>query len=199
MSNYDNKKIRELFGRLFVLAIQNKINLHAFTTALERSKFIKVIEKDEFDDYLNKSIEQIFFDITQKYIDRDNSFGIYNDAYWCGYSYFELHQKTKKSFAFLFLKLPLSKMMDIYSIYHEMDFSSLLEYFYKLDQEKTILRALCEEKGCSLSRLSAETEISRATLSKYNASDEAIYKGAFQTIFTIATFFDVPLSIFLSV
>ena len=60
-----------------------------------------------------------------------SGFGIYNDAYWCGYSYFELQQRLKKPFSYLFLKLPLSKMMDIYPIFHEMDFSALLEFFEK--------------------------------------------------------------------
>ena len=87
-------------------------------------------------------------------------------------------------------------MMKLYSIYHEMDISSLLEYFNQQDQEKTILRLLCEERNCSISRLSSLTWISKATLSKYNASDVALYKGSFQTIYRIAMFFDVPVSLF---
>lgn len=59
--------------------------------------------------------------------------------------------------------------MKLYSIYHEMDTSSLLEYFNQQDQEKTILRLLCEERNCSIPRLSSLTWISKATLSKYNA------------------------------
>lgn len=189
--------IKELFARLFVLGIQNKINFHAFTKAIERSELIIKIEKNQYDDYFNKPLEQIFFDITNKHIDIKGSFGIYNDAYWCGYSYFELHRRTNKSFSFIFLKLPLSKMMDIYSIYHEMDFSSLLEYFHELDQKKTILRLLCEERKCSISKLSLATGISKATLSKYNADDASLYNASFQAIYKIAEYFDVPFSLFI--
>ena len=87
-------------------------------------------------------------------------------------------------------------MMELYSIYHEMDISSLLEFFNQLDQEKTILRLLCEERKCSIPKLSSLMGISKTTLSKYNASDVALYKGSFQTIYRIAIFFDVPLALF---
>lgn len=196
MSNLDIRKVKDLFSRLFVLAVQNKMNLTAFTKFLERSELVCKMEKGQYDDYFNRSLEQIFFDITNRKIDRDESFGVYNDAYWCGYSYFELRMRTGRPFVFLFLKLPLTKMMELYSIYHEMDISSLLEYLNQQDQEKTILRLLCEERNCSIPRLSSLIGISKATLSKYNASDAALYKGSFQAIYRIALFFDVPVSLF---
>lgn len=198
MNNLDSRTIKELFSRIFVLGVQNKINLHAFTKALERSEFVNKIELNQYDDYFNKPLEDIFFDITNMRIDKDESYGIYNDAYWCGYSYFEIHQRTKKSFAFIFLKLPLYKMMDLYPVYHEMDISSLLEYFHKLDKEQTILRLLCKEKKCSISKLSLVTGLNIATLKKYNASDECLYKGSFEAIYKIATYYSVPMSLFVS-
>ena len=198
MSNLDIRKVKELFARLFVLGIQNKVNFQAFSKAMAKSDFVRKIEETQYDDYFNKPIDSIFFDITNQRIDSDNSYGVFNDAYWCGYSYFELHLRTKKSFSFLFLKLSLTKMMDIYSIFHEMDFSSLLDFFNRLDKEKTILRLLCKEKNCSIPKLSSDTGISKATLSKYNSSDEALYKGSFQTIYAIAKYFDAPLSLFVN-
>lgn len=196
MSNLDIRKVKELFARIFVLGVQNKINLYSFTKALERSEFVSKIEKGQYDDYFNHPLEAIFFDITKQSIKKDESYGIYDDAYWCGYSYFELYLRIKKSFAFIFLKLSFSHMLDIYPMYHEMDISSLLEYFDELDQEKTIMRLLCEEKKASLTNLSDSTGINKATLAKYNASDEALYQASFQTIYKLSTFFDVPISLF---
>lgn len=196
MSNLDVRKVKESFARLFVIATQNEVNLEAFTKALERSVFANILEANRYDDYFNSSLESIFFDITRRRIDKDESFGIYNDAYWCGYSYFEIQRRLKKSFSFLFLKLPLSKMMDIYPVFHEMDFSSLLQFFEEEDQKKTILRALCEEKKCSIRELSYATGINAATLSKYNASDESLFRGSFENIYKIAKHFDVPLALF---
>ena len=196
MSNLDLRMAKETFARLFVMAVQNEINFLAFTASLERSAFANLIEEDVYDDYFNTPLTRIFFDITKMHIEKDESFGIYNDAYWCGYSYFELQQRLKKPFSYLFLKLPLSKMMDIYPIFHEMDFSALLEFFEKEKDKKTILRALCEQRHCSLSKLSASTGINQATLSKYNADDEALLKGSFQNVYKISKYFNAPVSLF---
>ena len=193
MNDYN---IKDLFARLFVLAIQNKINFYSFTHRLERSEFVLKIEENEYDDYFNKDILTIFFDITNNHIQSDTSYGIYNDAYWCGYQYFELHKSLHKPFSFIFLKLPLAKMIELYLIYHEMDFSSLLDYFDMVNKRKTILRLLCEQKGCSLTELSAKTGVNKATLSKYNASDDSIYKGSLENIYKIAKYFDYPISLF---
>ena len=193
MNDYN---IKDLFARLFVLAIQNKINFYSFTHHLERSEFVLKIEENEYDDYFNKDILTIFFDITNNHIQSDTSYGIYNDAYWCGYQYFELHKSLHKPFSFIFLKLPLAKMIELYLIYHEMDFSSLLDYFDMVNKRKTILRLLCEQKGCSLTELSVKTGVNKATLSKYNASDDSIYKGSLENVYKIAKYFDYPISLF---
>lgn len=197
MNNYDIDKVKYIFARLFVVAVQNMTNLNAFTRALEKNEFVQKIEANKYDDYFNKSIMEMFESITSSTIREDDSFGIYNDAYWSGVSYFDLHLKTNKPFSYIFLKLPFEKMLDIYDVYHEMDFSSLYEYFQKLEQEKTILRLLCEQSHKSLSKISKATSISINTLSKYNASDEALYKASFQNIIKIANYFDVPISLFI--
>ena len=196
MNNYDLNKVKYVFARLFVVAIQNMVHPTAFTHALEKSEFLQKIEANKYDDYFNKPVIDIFESITSNRISEDNGFGIYNDAYWSAVSYFDLHLKTNKPFSYLFLKLPLEKMLDMYGVYHEMDFSSLLERFNELEKEKTILRALCEEKHISLSKLSKGTGISVNTLMKYNASDNALYKASFQNVIEIATFLEVPLSLF---
>ena len=192
----DTRVLKETFARLFVIAVQNKTHFSSFTYQLERSAFVNKIENGKYDDYFNKSLINIFFDITGNRITDDNSYGVYNDAYWCGYSYFEIYLRTRKPFSYIFLKLPLFKMMDIYSIFHEMDISSLLEYFVKQEHEKTILRLLCEKNNISLPKLSSLTGIGLATLSKYNACDNALYRASFQNVARIAKCLNVPFYLF---
>ena len=88
MSNFDVKKVKEIFARLFVLATQNKMNLESFTNQLGKSKFASYIENNKFSDHFNFPMEKLFYEITDCKIDKDTSFGIYNDSYWSGYSYF---------------------------------------------------------------------------------------------------------------
>ena len=188
--------VKELFARLFVIAFQYKANLLSFAYQLAKSDFVSKVERGRYDEYFHKPLLDIFYDITGRRVDKDGSFGVYDDAYWCGYSYYEIHLRTKKPFAYILLKLPLTLMADMYSIYHEMDFSSLLEYFIKRSKEETILRLLCKEHKKSLPDLSYATGISLTTLSKYNASDEALYKASFQNIKRIQEFFDAPANLF---
>ena len=195
--NSSVKTYKETFARLFVLAVQNKINFSSFTYQLERSKFINIVESGFYNDYLNKSLTEIFFDITGNKISEDSSYGIFNDAYWCGYSYFELFLRTQKPFSYIFLKLPFERLMEIYSIYHEMDFSSLLTYFNEQEKKFTILRLLCKNKKVSLPELSSLTGINLATLSKYNAGDEFLYKASFQNVVIISNVLDAPINLFI--
>ena len=97
---------------------------------------------------------------------------------------------------YLFLKLPFEEMMNIYSIYHEMDFSSLVDYFHKKEKEKTILRILCEEKRCSLNDLCKATSLSLNTLRKYNSSDDILYNASFQNIAKLIQYFNVSYLLF---
>lgn len=196
MNNLDIKSTRETFARLFVLAVQNKMNLYAFTNALIHSEFIKLIEEDRYTDYFNKSLKDIFFDITNFTVIEDNSFAIYDDAYWSGYMYFELHQKIHKPFAFIFLKLPLVKMMELYPVYHEMDYSALYEQFDRFDKKKTIMNHLLENNRCSINKLSKSTDIALSTLRKYASSDKALYNASFKNINQISSFFEAPMSLF---
>lgn len=197
MSNFDVKKVKEIFSRLFVLATESKMNLEAFTNHLANSNIASSIENNSFSDLFNLPLVKIFYEITGNNIDRDPSFGVFNDAYWCGYSYFEIQQRTGKSFALIFLKLPFAKLIDLYPIYHEMDITSLMDYFNKVNADKTILRLLCQKNKCSLQELSNKTGINKATLAKYNASDDSLLKASFKAVYKLATYFNAPFSLFL--
>ena len=192
MNSYEEKDVKETFCRLFVLATSHEMHMHSFTYHLSRSDFVKNIEKGHFVDIANKKTEELFFEICHNSLAEDDSFGIYNAAYWCGEAYFYLFNKLHKSFSYIFLKLPFEKLIDLYDIFHEMDYSSLLNYFNEHEKDKTILRVLCEQKCCSISKLSKAIGVSVNTLSKYNASDEALYKGSFQTSFEFKNILIAP-------
>jgi len=193
----DYQKNKEIFSELFLMSVQNKMNMNSFTSNLERSKFVNFIENDAYNEETNKSVNDIFFEMTGFKVNKEEHYGIYNDAYWCGFVYFDLFFKTQKPFSYIFLKLPFSKLIDLYKVYHEMDFSSLLDLFKKYEKENTILRLLCKKNKISLTKLSELSDIPKATLSLYNSSDDALYKASFQNIVSIAKVFDAPLNLFI--
>ena len=195
MIDYDLVNVREVFGKIFVLAVNNKINLAAFENMLVKSNFVKSIEQNEYDNIFYDSLEKIFVSITSKSVN-DTSYGVYNDAYWAGVSYFDLHYKLKKSFSYLFLKVPIEKMLNLYPVYHEMDFSSLLEEFEHIANQKTILQLLCKRKGVLLPKVAKSIGVSASTLVKYMYSDNSLYKASFQTVIKLVNYFEVPVNLF---
>lgn len=197
MNSYEERDVRETFCRLFVLAVSHEMNMYSFTHFLAKSDFVSSIEKGYFMDVVNRKVEELFFEISQNSLAEDDSYGVYNAAYWCGEAYYYLFNKLHKSFSYIFLKLPFEKLIDLYTIFHEMDYSSLLKYFSEHEKDKTILRVLCEQNHCSINKLSKATGVSPNTLSKYNASDDSLYKGSFQNIIKIQTYFDCPVSLFI--
>ncbi len=172
------------------------MHLTAFTDYLANSDYVKNIEKGYLTDISDISVEEGYHSIVGNNIAKDDSFGIYNDAYWCGYCYFELFLMLRKPFSYLFLKLPLEKMLDLYNVYHEMDISQLVDYFHDKEKEETILRLLCKRYRCSINKLSKATGISVNTLNKYRSSDQSLYNASFQNIYKISVFFKTPISLF---
>ena len=196
MDYYKIQDIRDTFARYFVIAIHNKMHLTAFTDYLANSDYVKNIENGNLIEISDISVEEGYHSIVGNNIARDDSFGIYNDAYWCGYCYFELFLMLRKPFSYLFLKLPLEKMLDLYNVYHEMDISQLVDYFHDKEKEETILRLLCKRYRCSINKLSKATGISVNTLNKYRSSDQSLYNASFQNIYKISVFFKTPISLF---
>lgn len=196
MDYYKIQDIRDTFARYFVIAIHNKMHPAAFTDYLISSKYVMEIEKGNLFEISDISVEEGYHSIVGNNIAKDDSFGIYNDAYWCGHCYFELFLTLHKPFSYLFLKLPLEKMLDLYNVYHEMDISQLIDYFHDKEKEETILRLLCKRYRCSINKLSKATGISVNTLNKYRSSDKSLYNASFQNIYKISMFFKTPISLF---
>lgn len=196
MDYYKIQDIRDTFARYFVIAINNKMHPAAFTDYLINSKYVMEIENGNLIEISDISVEEGYHSIVGNNIARDDSFGIYNDAYWCGHRYFELFLTLHKPFSYLFLKLPLAEMLDLYKVYHEMDISQLEEYFHDREKEETILRLLCKRHRCSINKLSKATGISVNTLNKYRSSDKSLYSASFQNIYRISKYLDTPISLF---
>lgn len=197
MNDFVLTPLRDKFSRLFVLATQYKINLSAFTKLLCESEFVKKIEANTYDPIFDEQIQKTFSNIIGFEVEKDSSYGVYNDAYWAGKNYFDLFFTTNKSFEYIFLKLPLDEMLNLYIVFHEMDFSSLEMFFRTKVEEKTVIRLLCINRRCSLNDVSKDTFIPLSTLKKYNSDDKYLFRAEFQNIAKLVKFFNVGYSLFI--
>ena len=80
-----------------------------------------------------------------------NDVPIYNHCLWAADAYIWIQFKTRLSFEAIFLILPLEVMYDRFPIYHEMDFSHIVNYFLERQKEHTIFAILLERYGYKLS------------------------------------------------
>ena len=183
---------KDVFSRLFVLCKNQMFHLKSFTYLLAEHDEITLTEG--YDNV--PSIVELFNEITGLYVKDDTTFGIYNDAYWCGTVYFYLFFATKKPLSYILYKFPLDELIDCYNPYHEMDYSAIKELFEEKEKDNTILKLLCKQYGAKLTKLARETGISVNTLKRYYRSDDMLYTASFQNIYKISKYFDVGLSLF---
>ena len=188
---------QHVVARLFVIASQIKMHPEAFASSFINSDFASYLEKDIYDDKYNISILDIFNKITGLNVSRDDSFGVYDDAYWAGHTYYELMIRRKKSFAFLMIKLPLKEMLDLHPVYHEMDLTAIEEYLNEKDKSQSIIKCLLKRYGYKLTEVSKKTKISISTLRKYSENDALLYRASFKHIYLLKNFFEVPYQLFL--
>lgn len=183
----------EHFARLFVLCVDNKVNLRAFSNLLMNfDGFVLSYKETDI-----VSLVDLFNEITGLYVSEDTSYGNYNDAYWCGSAYFYIKFHTHKPLSYVLLKLPFDELIDLYNPYHEADYSKTLGYFINCEKRTTILKTLCKENKISMPRLSKDTLININTLKRYAKDDKNLYTGSFQNILIISKYFNITPNLFL--
>ena len=187
INEFDRDKTIDYVSRVLVLALAAKIHLSVVTEILGSSLLCEEIEKDDYTKIITETPYEIFRELYAShnyYIAevRDNSFMNYNDAYWCGYIYVNLFYKYRKPFLYIFLTLPLDKLLDMYNVYHEMDISAVFEVFEELSKETTLLDRMLKYRKMSAAELARVTGISINTIKYYRKSDDNLYKGSFSNI-----------------
>lgn len=189
--------VEDMFCSLFVLAGQHHIKPDVFTRSLESHRFIKAIETGDYRHAYDESLLDIFNDTSSLFLSSNTANNIWNEYYWVGKCYFYINDKTHKAFSYIFLKLPFKKLLDMYNPYHETDLGNILDIFLEKEKEITILEALVKRRKISLTLLSKEVDIAITTLRKYKNNDEYLYKASFINIYKLASYFNVPETLFL--
>lgn len=185
------------FARIFVLAIEQRINLDLINEVLARSSLITNIEKDNYSELVNNTIAGLvkyYFDCVPF---EDDSLYKYNNAYWCGFVYMNIYYKYHKPFSYIFLKLPLRKLIDMYDVYHEMDIGAVYEIFEEISKQKTILQLLLEKHKINNKKLAKMSKVKISTIVHMKQNDEHLYAGSFANVHKIALALNEPDNLFL--
>lgn len=193
----DRELYIDRFSRIFVLAIEERINLDLINDVLSKSSLVRNIEKNDYSELYNNSILDIVKHYFGSNLIEDDSLYKYNDAYWCGMVYMYIFYKYRKPLSYIFLVLPLKKLLDMYDVYHEMDISAIYEVFEEISKQKTILQLLFEKHRINNAEIAKLAGVNISTIVHLKKSDNYLYAGSFNNVHRIALALNEPDNLFL--
>ena len=183
-----------LLERVLSFAHQNKYSLNATEKAISYSMFFQNVEKSGgvFAPIIEDSVlvKQLFPEITCDL----STVSTYVQCLWAAEAYLWIQEETKLTFECIFLYLPIQRMYDYFPLYHEMDFSQIVNEFIRLYQEKSVLALLIEKYHYLLVDVAEECSCSYDVLFSYKQRRRDIKKASVSLIYKLARLFHVRMA-----
>lgn len=109
--------------------------------------------------------------------------------YWAGWALAQYQWYTGRRFKDIFDKIPMTKIIDMYSAYHEMDISKFIddmEDSYKSVESESKLKTIRENRGLSQSELAAQSGVNLRSIQMYEQKVNDIDKAQGQTLYKLS-------------
>lgn len=109
--------------------------------------------------------------------------------YWAGWAIAEYQWYTGRRFKQIFDRIPLTKIIRMYSIYHEMDimhFIETMEEFYNAAEGESNLKRIRENRGLSQTELAKLSGVKLRSIQMYEQRVNNIDKAQAQTLYKIS-------------
>ena len=109
--------------------------------------------------------------------------------YWTGWALAEYQWFSGRRFKDIFERVPLSKIIDMYSVYHEMDISQFIDTMEKFYNEvvlETKLKRIRENRGISQSELAKLSGVKLRSIQMYEQKVNDIDKAQGHTLYKIS-------------
>ncbi|MBQ6026837.1 MAG: helix-turn-helix transcriptional regulator [Lachnospiraceae bacterium] len=123
-----------------------------------------------------------------KYADTEDA--MYPDKspeYWAGWTLAYYQWESRKSFGEILSSVPLSSLLDMYNVYHQMDISKSVEYFdAHINTRYSRLRAYRTLIGLSQSALSKSSGVALRQIQLFEQGERDINKTSAQTLFMLS-------------
>lgn len=181
----------DLLERVLSVAYYNKYSNRMVERAVSYSPFFQKIEKekDEYASIINDAslVTSLFYNENINLI----SIPTYNQCLWAAESYLHIQQETRLTFEAIFLYIPIDVMYNYFPLYHEMDFTQIVEEFKRLYKKRSVLDILLENYKYSVKYISDNTGISCDTLYSYKQRRRDIKKMSAESAYLLANTFKV--------
>ena len=113
----------------------------------------------------------------------------YSPAYWAGWALAQYQWFCGRRFKDIFARIPLTKIIDMYSVYHEMDITSFIdamEVFYKTAEGDSKLKRIRESRGLSQSELAEESGVHLRNIQMYEQRVNNIDKAQAHMLYKLS-------------
>lgn len=124
----------------------------------------------------------------KKLPDAKNSEGA-SCEYWAGWALAEYQWLSGRCFRDIFEHIPLSEIINMYSVYHEMDitqFTDSIERLYNKAGFETKLKRIRESRGISQSELAEMSGVKLRSIQMYEQRVNDIDKAQAQTLYKLS-------------
>lgn len=109
--------------------------------------------------------------------------------YWAGWAVAEYQWFSGRRFKNIFERIPLAKIIEMYSVYHEMDITSFIdtmEDYYKTAEGETRLKQIRESRGLSQTELATQSGVKLRNIQMYEQRGNDIDKAQARTLYKLS-------------
>ena len=180
------------FERVLAVAYVRQYSLNGLERLISYSPFFQKIERDSLmapviDDY---TLIRTFFPYMKINLDE---IPVYNQCLWAAESYLRIQKETGLTFEAIFLYCPIKKMYEYFELFHEMDFSQIVNEFKGLYLKQSILDILLKRFKYTIAYVTEKTSISSETLYSVKSRRRDIKKLNVESVTKIANVFNVRI------
>lgn len=189
----------DLLERVISVAYELNYRLSSVESQISHSPFFQKIEKSSY------GMPPIITDIElvkQIYSNRDINIGeipVYTISLWSAEAYLRIQEASKLTFEAIFLYIPIKRMFNYFSLYHEMDFSQIVDEFFRLYNANSVLAVLLNKDYRSTREISELLGISYETLFSYKQRRRDIKKMEAKSAYDLATLLRVRIETLLEI
>ena len=117
----------------------------------------------------------------------------YNQCTWAAEAYIRIQNECHFTFELIFLYIPITKMYEYFPLYHEMDFSQIINEFRRLYSEKSVITLLLEKYSTSVQSISNYSDIPYATLYSLKQRRRDIKKLNIESVYKLSRYLDARI------
>lgn len=176
-----------------------KYSTEVIEKRISESKYFNNFNKDFFtsESYISTDeiIESIYFDAD---LDENTKNVTYNELEWVSMVYINIIEDTGLGFEAIFCYAPIEKVIMMYRLYHELDFSKFVEWFNEERNKASIIKVLMKRMNMTNDYVTSKTNISLSMIDALKNRRRDIKKLDVERALTLANTLNIKIETLLS-